>query len=56
MKHKLIAAISVSDFQARVDMCTEDGWFVIVGSVGGMFSGSRHTMVLLWAILEKEIA
>ena len=54
IQNKLVIGTNASLLQNTVDTLTEDGWLVIVGSVGGMYSGARNDKLLMWVILEKE--
>jgi len=55
IQNKLVIGTNAPQLQSTVDTLTEAGWLVIVGSVGGMYSGARNDKLLMWVILEKEI-
>jgi len=56
IQNKLVIGTNSAQLQSTVDTLTEAGWLVIVGSVGGMYSGARNDKLLMWVILEKDVA
>jgi hypothetical protein len=54
-QHKLVIDTNSAQLETRVNTFAADGWQVLVGSIGGIFSGSRNERMIVWAILEKEI-
>ena len=56
LRHKLVIDTDSTRLETRVNALADDGWLVIVGSIGGIFSGARNGRLIAWAILEREDA
>jgi len=55
MRNALIVDTDRERFETRVnDFLDQDPpWFVVVGSVGAIFSGHKSAQMIIWVVLEQ---
>ena len=55
MKNKLVVDTDRERFETRVNTHLEETapWFVVVGSVGAIFSGQKSSQMIIWVVLEQ---